>query len=529
MDLLAIIDALSDPGAYPHPVGQVDVRQTHISAVFLAGDFAYKVKKPVELGFLDFSTLAKRRHYCEEEVRLNRRLAPTVYLGVVPLTHNARGLQVDGDGEAVEWAVKMRRLPDEATLQNRLQLGEIGVELMESLARKIAIFHSQADSGPRVAAFGRFEVVARNARENFEQSRADVGVTVSSAVFARAEALIEKTLAHERSLIDSRAERNVPRDTHGDLRLGHVYSFPDQQPPGDLVIIDCIEFTERFRFGDPVSDMAFLVMGLTLQGHRDLARAFTEAYFLASGDAEGRTLLPFYVSYRAAVRGKVEGLKLARPEIAAADRRVALTKAQGSWLVALEALEAPGRKPCLVLVGGLPGTGKSTLALALAEHAGFAVIRSDVVRKELAGVAANAPGASAFGEGIYSAEWTERTYAECLNRAEALLFDGQRVLVDANFRQDAWRRAFLEAATRWGVPSGFLHCQAEADVVRERLANRRGDASDANWNVYLKAAESWEEFGPRTRSHVQSVFTGGSVERALSEAIDTLRPWELAA
>ncbi len=527
MDLAQMIEALSNPSAYPDPVGEVEVRHTHISAVFLVGSHVYKVKKPVAFGFLDFSTLARRRHYCEEEVRLNRRLAPEVYLGVVPVTRDDTGVRVEGDGEVIEWAVKMRRLPDEATLQSRLPRGEVGVPVVEALARRIASFHARAESGPRVAAFGRFEVVAGNARENFEQSTAHVGNTVSNALFTRARALTEEALDRHRALIESRAERGVPRDTHGDLRLGHVYYFPGWEPPDDLVIIDCIEFNERFRFADPIADMAFLVMGLTLQGHRDLARAFVEAYLRDSCDGEGRTLVPFYTAYRAAVRGKVEGLKMARPEIAETDRAVALTKAKGSWLLALSELEVPSQKPCLVLVSGLPGTGKSTLARALADRAGFHVIRSDFVRKELTGAASNGRSLSAFGEGIYSAEWTERTYAECLRQAEGLLFEGQRVLVDANFREEAWRRAFLDAAIRWGVPAGLLHCQADPEVVRQRLASRRGDASDADWGVYLKAVEAWEEPGPRTRPFLQTVATVGSVEQALFQAVEILRQWDL--
>jgi aminoglycoside phosphotransferase family enzyme/predicted kinase len=525
MQLLHLIEALSDPAAYPGPVGEVEVRQTHISAVFLVGPHVYKVKKPVELGFLDFGTLAQRRHYCEAEVRLNRRLAPEVYLGVVPVTRDGEGLRMEGDGAVVEWAVKMQRLPDEATLQSRLQRGEVGIELMEALAHKIASFHAIAESGPHIAAFGRFAVVASNARENFEQSADHVGTTVSKAVFARAKALTEDALARHRPLIEGRAERGVPRDTHGDLRLGHVYYFPDRKPPDDLVIIDCIEFNERFRFADPIADMAFLVMGLKLQGHRDLAQAFLEAYFEASADGEGRTLVPFYTAYRAAVRGKVEGMKLARPEIAESDRIVALAKARGSWLLTLGELEVPNRKPCLVVVGGLPGTGKSTLAQALAERAGLCVIRSDVVRKELAGVTEKEQGPSAFGEGIYAAEWNERTYAECLHRAERLLFEGKRVLVDANFRKEAWRRAFLEAATRWGVPGILLLCHAEPEVVQDRLTSRRHDASDADWSVYRKAAETWEEPDPRTRSALQTVATGGSVEHVLSQVVEVLRLW----
>jgi aminoglycoside phosphotransferase family enzyme/predicted kinase len=528
MDLAELIEALAGPAAYPSPVEVVEVRQTHISGVFLAGPHVYKVKKHVEFGFLDFSTPARRRHFCEEEVRLNRRLAPEVYLGVVPITRGTAGVRVEGEGEMIDWAVKMRRLPEEAMLQERLRRGEVGVEVVEALARKIASFHAHAESGSHIAAFGRFEAVTGNARENFEQSVAQVGTTVSEAVFARAQALTEEALDRHRPLIEGRAERGVPRDTHGDLRLGHVYYLPDREPPNDLVIIDCIEFNERFRFADPVSDMAFLAMGLTLQGHRELARSFTEAYFLASDDDEGRALVPFYTSYRAAVRGKVEGLKLARPEIAAVDRAVALTKARGSWLLGLVELEAPDQKPCLVLVGGLPGTGKSTLAQALAGRAGLRVIRSDHVRKELAAAAGKSQGLSAFGEGMYAAEWTERTYSECLRRSERLLFEGECVLVDANFREEAWRQAFLEAATRWGVPGGILLCQAEPDVVRVRLASRRDDASDADWTVYMKAVETWEEPGPRTRAALQALSTGGSVERTLSQAVDALRLWNVS-
>jgi aminoglycoside phosphotransferase family enzyme len=261
MDLAHLIKALTDPAAYPDPVGEVEVRQTHISAVFVAGPHVYKVKKPVAFGFLDFGTLARRQHFCKEEVRLNRRLAPDVYLGVVPVTRSDQGVRVEGDGEVVEWAVKMRRLADDATLQSRLEQGDVEAEVMEALARKIASFHAHAESGPRVAAFGRFEVVAGNARENFEQSAAHVGTTVTKAVFARVQALTEEALTRHRPMIEGRAERGVPRDTHGDLRLGHVYLFPDREPPGDLVIIDCIEFNERFRFADPIADMAFWSWG----------------------------------------------------------------------------------------------------------------------------------------------------------------------------------------------------------------------------------------------------------------------------
>jgi aminoglycoside phosphotransferase family enzyme len=342
MELTALIEALSDAAAYRHPAAKVEVRHTHISVVFLAGRYAYKVKKPVNLGFLDFSTLDRRRHFCGEEVRLNRRLAPRVYLGVVPLTRTATGVQVEGRGEAVEWAVKMKRLPEEATLQKRLQRGQLEAGSLRVLARKVAPFHAQAEAGAHISAFGRFEVVARNARENLDQVAPQVGTTLSQAVFDRLRGLTEEALVSLRPLIESRAAQGVPRDTHGDLHLDHVYLFPDKTPPADLVIIDCIEFNERFRFADPVSDMAFLVMDLRFHGRPDLARQFSDEYFQASGDEEGRALLPFYVAYRAAVRGKVEGFELLEQEIPQAERSAALrAKMDGTHLCRML---VPGRK-----------------------------------------------------------------------------------------------------------------------------------------------------------------------------------------
>jgi len=521
MELTALIDALARPDAYPHPVEMVQVQQTHVSVVFLAGAYAYKVKKPVGLGFLDFRTPEQRRHFCGEEIRLNRRLAPAVYLGAVPVTCSGQAIRMEGDGEVIDWAVKMRRLPEAATLKARLRSRSVGVGPIESLARKIARFHARAEAGGHVASFGRFEVVAGNARENFSQSWAHLGSAVSPGVFARLKTLTDVRLDHLRPLIQ-------PRDTHGDLHLDHVYLFPDNEPPDDLVIIDCIEFNERFRYADPVADMAFLVMDLAFHGRRDLAEAFATAYFQASGDQEGRGLLPFYTAYRAAVRAKVEGFELVATEMAEPDRAAALVQARAHWLLALGELEGPGRRPCLVLVGGLPGTGKSTLARGLAERAGFSVIRSDVVRQELAGASGSSRVPSPFGEGLYSPEWTGRTYAECLRRAEALLFAGGRVIIDATFREERARQRFLEAAAGWGVPGLVLLCQAGPARVRTRLGSRRDDASDADWSVHVQLAQRWEEPGPVTRPCVRDVSTAGSREQTLSRAVEALRESRLS-
>jgi aminoglycoside phosphotransferase family enzyme/predicted kinase len=519
MDLRGLIDGLSRPAAYPHPADAVAVRQTHISAVFLAGEFAYKVRKPVRLGFLDFSTLDLRRHDCDEEVRLNRRLAPDVYLGVVGVVDTPAGLRVGGDGPAVEWAVKMRRLPDGASLLDRLGRGEVTAAVVERLAGVVADFHRRADGGPRVAAFGRPDVVAGNARANFAEAEPEVGQTVTRAVFDRVRGLTERRLAGLGPLIEARAARGVPRDTHGDLHLDHVYLFPDRPPPGDLVVIDCVEFAERFRYADPVADAAFLVMDLAFRGRRDLARAFADAYFRAAGDEDGRPLLPFYTAYRAVVRAKVEGLTLREPEVPAADREANRRLARGHWLLALGELEDPGRRPALVLVAGLPGTGKSTLARELAGD-GFAVVRTDEVRRELF----PAPPAGVDPrDWLYDPERTARVYGECLRRAEAGLLAGGRVAVDANFRDDQARRPFADLADGLAVPRLLVVCEAAPEVVRGRLAARRGDASDADWAVHRWAAGRWQDPGPAWAAATLRVATDAGVGPAAEAVRQRLR------
>jgi aminoglycoside phosphotransferase family enzyme/predicted kinase len=522
MGLVRLIETLSKPESYPHPVDAVDVRQTHISVVFLAGTFAYKLKKPVNLGFLDFTTLEKRRHFCEEEVRLNRRLAKSVYLGVVPITADGR-IDGDGDGETVDWAVKMERLPEGASLHDRLKRGEVEGPLVESLAGRVAEFHASAERGPRISEFGRFDVVAANALENFTQAAPMIGRTVSRTVFDRLRARTEETLERLRPLIDSRAARGVPCDTHGDLHLDHVYHFPDRARPDDLIAIDCIEFNERYRFADPVADAAFLVMDLIFRGRRDLAERFAAAYFHATGDTDGAALIPFYVAYRAMVRGKVEGFQLAEKEIPQEERTAAQRRARARWLLALGELDEPASRPALVLVGGLPGSGKSTLARALAERGGFTVIRSDVVRKELAGLDPRVPARDAFDRGIYTSEMSTRTYAECLRRAEETLFDGGRVIVDANFRAEDQRRLMLDAAARWCAPVLFLHCRTRADVARRRLSARRDDASDADVAIYEKLAAGWQEPGPESRAVLREIDTNGEERHSQGQAMEALR------
>jgi aminoglycoside phosphotransferase family enzyme/predicted kinase len=516
MELSELVLALTASDAFPVPSREVQVRHTHISVVFLTGSFAYKIKKPVNFGFADFSTLELRRHFCEEEVLLNRRLAPGIYLGVVPIRRGQDGIHAEGSkGEIVEWAVKMRRLPDEQTLRHRLSTNDVTTETIGNLARLVAAFHASADRSPEIVANATFAEVSTVVEENWSQAEHACSAQVSGNVITRVGKLTSKHLERQRGLIDDRAKRNVPCDCHGDLRLDHVYICPGEGSP-EFAIIDCIEFSPRFRHSDPVADIAFLAMDFRFHNRRDFESRFTRSYFKAAGDEEGRALLPLYVGYRAVVRSKVEALLAAEPEVPESERSAAIARARAYWLLALGVLEETEQRPCLLLVGGLPGTGKSTLARALSEQLGFEVIRSDFVRKQLTG-RASAESSADFAHGIYTPEWTQRTYDECRGQAEQLLGEGKRVIIDASFNANRHRRDFLQLAEQLCVPAALLVCQADPTVVRARLQARQGDLSDATWSTHLDLAQRWQTLDLGTHALARSVDTGSSLEHAVRE------------
>lgn len=490
-DFSALLHALSRPGAYPFTLpgdGSISIIQTHASAVLLTPERVYKLKKPLDFGFFDYSTPALRRHFCGQEVRLNRRLAPQVYLGVAPVlefsdgqvrfgpTYSPDDVPMPGsilDGAyVVDYAVVMVRLPDEAMLESRVRYDTACPALLAEIARYVAAFHASTQTDEHISSFGLLDVIQGNWEENFAQMRPYIGRTLDAPTYNCIHDYISRFLAERVSLFAGRVRDHRIRDCHGDLRLQHIYILDaEHDPTHRLAILDGIEFNERFRYSDVASEIAFLTMELDATGRCDLSRAFVKSYIAETGDETLLELLPFYACYRACVRGKVLSFQLDEPEVPAPQQELA--RAQAASLFAQAASYASGpTRPTLLLVGGLMGVGKSTLALALRHELGWALFSSDAVRKHLAHLDPAQPRADPFEQGIYSPAFTARTYRTLLQEASVALASGRSVLLDASFLRRADRLAAARVAATHGANAIFVECVCPREVSLKRLARR---------------------------------------------------------
>lgn len=520
--LAGVVAALSQPAAYPYPVDAVEVIQTHISVVFLAGDRVYKLKKPIDFGFLDFTTPRRRLAACKAEVRLNRRLCAETYLGVVPVRETDDGLHFEGTGgRVVDYAVKMRRLPEERMLDRLLPAGLVTGAMIDELAGVVARFHDRAERGPRIDRYGAPRVIARNWRENFDQTRAFVGATLGHDQDERIRAWVAAFQRDARPLFERRVADGRVRDCHGDLRLSAVCF----RGPGDICVYDCIEFNERFRYSDVAADVAFLAMDFDRQGRSDLGWRFVRQYVAASGDSGLLDVVEFYQCYRAFVRGKVESFQTVEPEIPAPQRERASERASAAFALA-DAYTTRQRRPRLIVMAGLSGTGKSALAARLAAGLGATVVASDIVRKALAGHAPTERLGSAFGGGIYTAEQTERTYAAMLVEAERLLAGGRNVILDATYARARHRQAAREMARLAGAGFTCIECVADVETVRARLLARQTDAtavSDAGMDVWREQRKRFEPIDELHSPDHIVVDTAQPLGQATGDAFQAIR------
>jgi aminoglycoside phosphotransferase family enzyme/predicted kinase len=506
-----IFEAMARPDFYPHGVEKIRQRQTHISRVFLTGRFVYKVKKAVDLEFLDFTTLEKRRHFCRREVSLNRRLAADVYLDVVPITREKSGFVAGGDGEVVEYAVKMRQLPDDASLLRKLQHKAVNTSDIKNLARILAHFYETTARSPEIDAIGSWDTVRYNCEENFRQSEPFVGDPLDGKMFAIVRAVTRAFLQRNRRLFQRRVENGKIRDCHGDLRSGHVY-FTEN----GIAIIDCIEFNDRFRFGDVASDLAFLAMDLDYEGFGGISGALIDAYVRRAADKDAFTLLEFYKCYRAMVRAKVACLR-AR-EIDPSQYAYRKTQREARRLLELAYRYAVAfNRPTIWVVCGLPAAGKSTLAAALAEALQCRVLRSDVVRKKQFAVDPDETVSADFQTGIYSREATALTYGKLTLLAQEEIGNGKPVILDATFGRRDQRLEITRLARDCDADYIFVECRAPLKVLEERLRRREHEegVSDARLRHLEQIRDRSEALDDIADEHRITVDTRASLEKNL--------------
>jgi len=490
-----IRDDLTRPSAYPPPhPDRIELRETHASYTFLTERDVYKVKKPVDLGFLDFSSIAARQRACETEVVLNARLAPAVYLGVVPVRRGGDGAHLHSDdGEIVDWAVHMRRLPDALRADVRLLHGTLAPSHFEILAEHVADFHARCATNNVIASYGSPERIARNVRDNFVATRGEIDHSLSTDEAREIERWQTDFLDAKMPLLAERCAHGFVRDGHGDLRLDHVYFDDGSNAHSRITILDCIEFSSRLRAGDVCADIAFLSMDLAAHGRRDLAEHFLARYARRTNDYDLYALVDFYESYRATVRAKVSML-LAQTGSDGVARAHARAEARRHFVLALACARRSILTPAVVAVGGAIASGKSTIADALAECMSAPVVDTDRARKAMLGVGAREPVHAPPFQGSYDHEATAKTYAETLRRAAVVLSSGRNIVIDASFRDREQRRFARALARRAGVPFLFVECRAPRDVCFSRLEKREreGSVSDgrrAIWDDFMRSVE----------------------------------------
>lgn len=484
-----LVEALLDTSAYPDQPEEVRLVQTHISNVFLTPDFVYKIKKPVDFGFLDFSSLEKRRFFCNEEVRLNSRLAPDVYLGVVEVVETDDGITLEGEGAVVEYAVKMRRIPQESILDEMIRQERADVATMRQVGEAIAGFHRNAETIIREE---QVETIAFNVMDNFNHIEAFVGDATASTISRRRlddlRKYSEGFLSRNRDLFEERVRTGFIKDCHGDIHSDHI-SITDK-----VAIFDCIEFSERLRLCDTVADAGFLSMDLEYLGRGDLARAYEKAYKDASGDNATDELWNFYKCYRAVVRGKVASLKSGESEVDGAERREAIRDAIGHFHLA-HLYAKGGFRPVLVVVCGLTATGKSTLVAALQGAGSMKVVATDAVRRELFDIPKGEHRRGDFGKDLYTEESKGKVYEAVFSEAERWLDLGRSVILDATFsKKDHVERA-RAIAEACNALCFVVECLASDEVVQGRMEKRLNETdsiSDATYETYLKMKESFE-------------------------------------
>lgn len=470
-----LIAALDNPLAFGHPIRYLRLIETHISWIILTGDYAYKIKKPVDFGFLDFSTLEKRHFYCCEELRLNRRFAPEIYLELVEIRGSESAPRLHGSGDVIEYAIKMLEFPQQCLLSAHATSQDLNTELIDAIATTVAAMHADSARADPASNFGTAAVAAQWSQENIVHIAQAVGTEFLPNSYFQLKRWYREN-NHLLTSIDARKRDGFVRECHGDLHLGNMALLNNK-----VTLFDCIEFNPELRWIDTISEAAFVAMDLQARGYPGYCWRFINHYLEISADYIGVRLLRYYFIYRALVRAKVEALRIDQQDSDAKTYQARLKPAidyielANSW--------ANSHRAGMIVMHGLSGSGKSTIAAQLTEALGAIQIRSDVIRKQLFDLVPAAQTDSALDQGIYTADATEATYRSMQQIAQTIIDAEFTVILDATFLQQSRRRQMLETQTGTAYQRIIINCEAPAAELRRRIIERAGDPSEANLEV----------------------------------------------
>jgi len=480
----ALIQEMMKPEFYPHPVKEpIQLMQTHVSYVFLTGDYAYKVKKPVNFGFLDFSTLEARQHFCLEEIQMNRQNAPEIYLEVLPITQTDNQFELNGSGQTVEYALKMREFPQDDLFISLFEQGKLTEAQMEELGKIVAQFHAKAQTSDYIRRFGEVSQVRQAIDENYQQTEKYIGGPQTKQQFEETKQFTDAFFANEPELFKRRIQDNKIRECHGDLHLRNICLWKNK-----IQLFDRIEFNEPFRFVDVMYDIAFAVMDLEARGRKELGNAFLNTYVEQTGDWEGLQVLPLYLSRQAYVRAKVTSFLLDDPGVPEDVKKGAMKTAADYYRLAWNYTQQHQGK--LILMSGLSGSGKTTVARHLARQLGAIHLRSDAVRKHLGGISLEEKG----GAELYTEAMNQKTYERLLELGIKLAKQGWTVILDAKYDREALRTNAIAQGKNQQLPVQIIYCTAPEEILRDRLLARTGDVSDATADLLSQQKAATEPF-----------------------------------
>ena len=508
-----LLSFLMNPHSYPHQPKTLRLVQTHSAYVIIVSPYVYKIRKPVDFGFLDFSDLEKRHHFSKREIELNRRLCPEIYIGVIPISLKEGHLAFGEGDEVVEYAVKMHKLPGQHFLKERLRRDDIQLEDLDRLALKLKYFYEDRKSKEEIEKWGRIEKLRISTEENLRQIEGYIDITLTKPTFMALQFYTDSFYTHKAFLFHSRIREGRIKDCHGDLHLDHIH-INNQS----VCIYDCIEFNDRFRYIDVANDIAFLAMDLDFNGRPDLAAYFTMKMANLLEDSSMLQIMDFYKCYRAIVSGKCESLRSREREVPESQREMSKTRAQRYFRLALR-YSVVGSQPMVLIVMGHVASGKSALAMELAMELGWEVLSTDRIRKEITHSQSNRNNNS----WLYSDEMKNTVYERLFKDTETSLKKGRGLILDATFSRRAHRDQLRERLDNLTVPYCFIETRTSDEVRKERLLQREGN-SNQNSDARLRNFDDLKQFyEPPDELHSLQALTVDTKQKLENSLRDSLK------